>query len=207
MQREAPPADTRNQAKFTKSYRFYYGMGTMGYTHYWTQHRAFSDEEWKLVLGEAKRIVAKAQRGLYYSGKENPRSLTDINLDEQGFRKGFEEKGAWRTFPHPEVPIPQPGEPILLAGPNGRGKPRLSKHLIGLNGRQPHDYESFVLGKEPPTPYPGCQEAHARTGFVKTEYRPYDAVVVSILAAARMIAPDAIEVRSDGGDAAIRYLF
>ncbi len=109
--------------------------------------------------------------------------------------------------PHPEQPIPQKGEPILLAGPTGRGKPRLNRHLISLNGKQPHDYESFVLGKEPPRLYSDHLHNDELSGFVKTEYRPYDAVVVSILAAARTTAPDAIEVRSDGGDKAIRYLF
>ena len=175
----------------------------MGYTHYWTQKRAFSDAEWKLILGEAKRIIAKAARGHYYTGKEDATSASGSALDGQGFA----EKGAWRTFPHSEQPIPQPGQPILLAGPNGKGKPHLSKHLIALNGKRPHDYESFVLDKEPPTPHPERQQSDAMTGFVKTEYRPYDAVVVSILAVAQQIAPDAIVVASDGGNAAIRYLF
>ena len=51
-----------------------------------------------------------------------------------------------------------------------------------------------MLGKEPPTPYADRQDANALSGFCKTEYRPYDAVVVSILAVARTVAPDAIEV-------------
>jgi len=180
----------------------------MGYTHYWTQRRAFTEAEWKLILGEARRLVAKAARGRYYTGKEDAASQRDLLLDEQGFRHGFREAGAWRTFAHPEQPIPQPGEPILLAGPSGRGKPRLNQFLISLNGKPPHDYESFVLGKEPPTLFADRQGADACTGgFCQTEYRPYDAVVVSILHVARTVAPDAIEVRSDGGDAAIRYLF
>ena len=191
--------------EFTKRLPFYYGKGKMGYTHYWTQRRAFSDAEWKLVLGETKRIIAKAKRGYYY-GREDSASA-DLKLDGDGVRDGFQERGAWRTFPHPEVPAPRQGEPILLAGPSGRGKPRLNKDLISLNGQRPHDYESFVLGKEPPVPYANRHNANAITGFVKTEYRPYDAVVVSILAVARTVAPDAIEVRSDGGDGAIRYMF
>lgn len=179
----------------------------MGYTHYWQQRRPFTDDEWNLILGEAKRIVAKAARGHYYTGKEDTTSQDNVALDEQGFRYGFKESGAWRTFAHPEAPIPRQGVPILVAGPSGRGKPRLNKHLIALNGRRPDDYESFVLGKEPPTPFCDRPDADATLSFCKTEYRPFDAVVVSILAAARTVAPDAIEVRSDGGDAAIRYLF
>ena len=179
----------------------------MGYTHYWDQRRAFTDAEWSLILGEAKCIIAKAARGHYYSGKEDAASQNSLTLDEQGFRHGFKEEGAWRTFPHPEVPIPQRGEPVLLAGPNGRGKPRLNRHVIALNGMVPDDYESFVLDKKPRTPYADRHEPAALSGFCKTEYRKYDSVVVSILAAARSIAPDAITVSSDGGDAAIRYLF
>ena len=179
----------------------------MGYTHYWQQRRAFTDAEWNLILGETKRIIAKAARGHYYTGKEDAASQDNVAVDEQGCRGGFKEPGAWRTFAHPEVPTPCQGEPILVAGPNGRGKPRLTKHLISLNGKAPLDYESFVLGKEPPTPFCDRRDADATLSFCKTEYRAYDAVVVSILAVARTVAPDAIEVRSDGGDSAIRYLF
>lgn len=181
----------------------------MGYTHYWQQRRAFTDAEWNLILGEAKRLIAKAAKGCYYTGKEDAASTSQdsVAVDEQGCRGGFKEPGAWRTFAHSEAPIPCRGEPILVAGPSGRGKPRLSKHLIGLNGRRPDDYESFVLGKEPLTPFCDRPDADATLSFCKTEYRAYDAIVVSILAVARTVAPDAIEVRSDGGDAAIRYLF
>ena len=179
----------------------------MGYTHYWGQRRAFTDAEWTLLLGEAKRLIAKAAHGHYYTGREDAASEERLELDEQGFRHGFGERGAWRTFAQPDMPIPRQGEPILLAGPSGKGRPRLNRHLISLNGRRPHEYESFVLGKEPPTSFSDRQDPDAMTGFCKTEYRPYDAVVVSILAAARTIAPDAITVRSDGGDEAIRYLF
>ncbi len=39
--------------------------------------------------------------------------------------------------------------------------------------------------------------------FCKTARKPYDPVVVSILVAARDIAPDAIRISSDGGDEAL----
>ena len=179
----------------------------MGYTHHWTQKRAFTDDEWNLILGEAKRIIAKAARGHYYTGGKEDTSHNGVTLDEQGCSHGFEREEARRTFPHPEVPVPRRGEPILLAAPSGRGKPRLNKHLISFNGRRPLDYESFLLAKEPPPPLSKWPAADASSSFCKTELRPYDAVVVSILAVARTVAPDAIEVSSDGGDAAIRYLF
>ena len=180
----------------------------MGYTHYWTHKREFTDREWKTILGETKRIIAKAARGYYYAGKEDAASQNGLLLDEQGFRHGFAEAGAWRTFPHPEAATPRRGEPILVAGPVGTDKPRLTKHMISLNGKYPDDYESFVLPKMPSTPFADRQNnPDALSGFCKTEYRKYDAIVVSILAVARAVAPEAIEVRSDGGPQAIRYLF
>lgn len=180
----------------------------MGYSHYWTHKREFTDREWKTILGETKRIIAKAARGHYYTGKEDAVSQNGLLLDEQGFRHGFGEEGAWRTFPHPEAAIPQRGEPILVAGPDGTSKPRLTKHVISLNGKQPDDYESFVFPKLPQTPFADRQDnPHTLSGFCKTEYRKYDSVVVSILAVARAVAPEAIDVSSDGGSNAIRYLF
>ena len=65
----------------------------------------------------------------------------------------------------------------------------------------------YVVRVEPPTLLADRQDASALSGFCKTEYRPYDAVVVSILHVARTVAPDAITVSSDGGPEAIRYLF
>jgi hypothetical protein len=180
----------------------------MGYTHYWHQFRAFTASEWKQILGEAKRIVAKAARGGYYGGKEDVASQSGLEVDHQGFRTGFKEDYAWRTFPHPDQPIPCQGVPILIAGPGGQGMPIFNQEQIALNGKAPHDYESFVLERDPRgglwTPE---MAAEGVFNFCKTEYRAYDAVVVSILAAARLSAPKAIRVSSDGGPEAIRYLF
>ena len=105
----------------------------MGYTHYWSHTRAFTNAEWKVILGETKRIVAKAARGEYYTGKEDAASAESFTLNEQGFRHGFKERSAWRTFPRPELPIPCHGQPILLAGPDGSGKPRLTKSEMVVN--------------------------------------------------------------------------
>ena len=54
--------------------------------------------------------------GAILYGKENAASQDGLMLDEQGFRHGFGEEGAWRTFPHPEAATPRRGEPILVAG-------------------------------------------------------------------------------------------
>lgn len=187
----------------------------MGYTHYWRQKRAFTDAEWQQVTAEAKRICAKAMRGMY-SGKEDFASMTKSEVDEHGFRTGFAEETAWRTFPHDDCPTPMQGAAIPLANSHGEPgtMPEIDADCIALNGVQPKgDYESFVLEREPTMPdYYNEQRKikELREGlfsFCKTEYRPYDAVVVSILAAAAKIAPDAFFPSSDGGAEAIKLMF
>lgn len=89
---------------------------------------------------------------------------------------------------------------IDLAGPMGQGAPEFTKEYIGLNGDESKglDYESFWLSR---TADPGYSDS------CKTGGRPYDAVVVSILAAAQTIAPAALTVQSDGGASAIKRVF
>lgn len=176
-----------------------------------TQKRAFTQAEWDIIVSESRRICAKASRALY-AGKEDFASSTSAEHDEMGFRVGFKEEGAWRTFPHPEIATPMQGASIKLAGPDGEtGQPRFSEKDIALNGMTPEDYESFVLERAPVAE--GWQLKDIRTKIngifacVKTEYRPYDAVVVSILAVAVKVAPDAITTKSDGGPEAIKLMF
>jgi hypothetical protein len=174
----------------------------MGYTHYWKQSKPFTAGEWQRIAGEARRIVAKAANGLY-AGPEDFKSQTGLELDHNGVREGFNEAGAHRIFPHPERPIPIQGEVIRVAGPDGTGTPIINDEEILLNGVTPDDYETFHLRRVPQI------DRGQKTSFefTKTEYRPYDAVVVSILAAARQIAPGKITVTSDGGPNVIKYVF
>jgi len=84
---------------------------------------------------------------------------------------------------------------IAIAGGNGKGKPEFSKKAIVLNGADPDDYETFYLSKAP-------QDFE----FTKTAHRPYDAVVVSILAVAKK-ANKGFEPSSDGGMSAIKRMY
>ena len=139
------------------------------------------------------------------------KTAQEAEIDPQGFRVGFAEP-AWRTFPHEEVATPQQGAAITVCGPAGTGQPRFTNDEIALNGSEAkqEDYEPFALER---APNPGGWQTPAEVekegifSFCKTEYRPYDAVVVSILHVARTVAPEAIEVRSDGGPEALRLLF
>lgn len=184
----------------------------MGYTHYWRQKRAFTKSEWQTIVAEAKRICAKAERGDYYSGKEDFASSTGVEQTEMGFRVGFKESYAWRTFPHPEAPTPMQARAIRLADGSGSPgtKPEFSEDRICLNGVDPNEsYETFCLERAPECPEYQRKEAKTKGifNFCKTEYRPYDAVVVSILHIARTVAPEAIIVSSDGGLEAIKLMF
>lgn len=85
-------------------------------------------------------------------------------------------------------------EGIVVRGGMGTGAPEVKADGIWINGdlKTGQDYETFSL------------EPKVDQNFCKTEHRPYDAVVVSILAAAKAILGKKISVRSDGGPSAIR---
>lgn len=65
--------------------------------------------------------------------------------------------------------------------------PIFSTEEIIFNGKEPDDYETFVL-----TPKASDFE------FCKTQFRPYDALVCAALIAAKHHIRDGISVRSDG---------
>jgi hypothetical protein len=86
-----------------------------------------------------------------------------------------------------------------LAGWDGTGAPTIDDREIAFNGVEPDDYESFSLVSSP--------EGYTPTekglfGFCKTERRPYDLAVQVALVLLKWhseaIAPDAVEVASDG---------
>jgi hypothetical protein len=79
---------------------------------------------------------------------------------------------------------------IAIRGPFGEGKPVLTPTKIALNGDAASNlsHESFVLENRPKD-----------FNFCKTAQKPYDKVVVSILAAVDNIQPEAIRMKSDGG--------
>ena len=94
------------------------------------------------------------------------------------------------------------GKPILLAGPRGTFWPLFEHQVIALNGKKPDHYGSFVLFKGPTGRRAASQEHGECSGCCETGGQPYDAVVVAVLAAARAIAPGAIEVCCKNGNLA-----
>ena len=85
---------------------------------------------------------------------------------------------------------------IKIMGPDGTGKPVISSTEISFNGDEENgkDYETFELLK------------NGKSAFCKTNEKPYDKVVVSVLALAKEIHTD-FDVRSDGGKKAIKRVF
>jgi hypothetical protein len=83
---------------------------------------------------------------------------------------------------------------IALAGGDGNGKPDLNAKYISLNGAGDESYETFFLSKEKDDEF----------NFTKTSERPYDPVVVSLLAMIKKVSSDAVDISSDGGDGVFR---
>lgn len=86
---------------------------------------------------------------------------------------------------------------IVVRGGMGTGAPSVKADGIWLNGdgTTGQDHETFNM------------EPVVDSNFCKTNQKPYDAVVVSILAAAKVLLGKKIEVSSDGGPSAIRRVF
>ena len=92
---------------------------------------------------------------------------------------------------------------ISIKGGNGSGSPIANDQEIIFNGDASkkegewpngEDHETFALTPENPGDFQFC----------KTAQKPYDAVVVSLLAFIKQIAKDALKISSDGGNSAIK---
>lgn len=110
--------------------------------------------------------------------------------------EGFEDD-QWKKFTAEVKKIISAAkrDKIEIAGGDGRGKPQITDTYIMLNGKAPDDYETMRIEKGPED-----------FGFCKTAEKPYDAVVVSILAAAQKINKT-FKPRSDGGPSAIKRIY
>lgn len=76
---------------------------------------------------------------------------------------------------------------IPIAGRDGKGKPEITDTYILLNGEGDNAHERFYLEKNPKD-----------FEFTKTARKPYDAVVTSILQYIHKIAPNVLNISSDG---------
>jgi len=100
---------------------------------------------------------------------------------------------------------------IKLVNQNGEygTDPIVSCNEIALNGVKEDSCDTFYLARTLKGNRWSVKKQVWEHGesFCKTNGKPYDSVVVSILAAAKGLAPTAIKVTSDGGDEAIKMQF
>jgi len=99
---------------------------------------------------------------------------------------------------------------IVVAGPNGTGRPIITDEVISLNGEGRDGHETFYLAKSPSAEdrrihmedrqmfgrAPGREIA---SGFCKTNKKPYDAVVASILSVANRVGRGVFRATTDAG--------
>lgn len=115
----------------------------MGYTHYFPQQRAFTDQEWI-------DLCAAAFIAIDYASK-------NFNIEIQ---RDYDDEA----------------------------KPEINDEHIWLNGVGDEGHETFYITKDKMDGF----------NFCKTAQKPYDMVVGLILLSAHQIAPDALDISSDG---------
>lgn len=159
----------------------------------------FTDDEWKKILAGAKKIIAAFEKDPEPWGTAGEYH----NYDYAKYQKYLEEHPGDYMGAQEAHKDPSPTGPFKIMGPMGTGSPKLDNKQIALNGNEKSpagdlSHESFILWKNPPKD---------SWDFCKTARKPYDAVVVSILALAKKVAPKAISISSDGGRAALKKLY
>ncbi len=120
-------------------------------------------------------------------------------------------KAEWQTMRVAALQIMGGAEArgIFLGDAQGKtwsGDELFSNDSFCFNGANDESYETFcVRRKMRGASYDGEDMSEGAFGCCKTGFlgiRPYDAVVVSILRMMRQVAPGAIDISSDGGEAA-----
>ena len=86
---------------------------------------------------------------------------------------------------------------IVIRDGWGKGRPVVNNKEIYLNGDAENnlDHETFLITKKMDT---GRKYSDPGSGLTKTNRKPYDAVVATILVGIKKIAPKKFEPRADG---------
>lgn len=78
--------------------------------------------------------------------------------------------------------------------------PLVDKDKIVFNGQEPDDYETFYMERAPSSESNHSSNNEYKSfSFCKTQYRPYDPVVIAVLCLADLYCGEYINVSSDGG--------
>ena len=96
---------------------------------------------------------------------------------------------------------------IRLGDGHGEDKPIVDDTQIFLNGFASESYETFSLTPSMDIPKwsPFAAPEKCERGFCKTQQRPYDVVVTSILRMVHDLAPQKFHISSDGGTVVRTY--
>jgi hypothetical protein len=94
---------------------------------------------------------------------------------------------------------------IRICGGSGEAGtfPTVDKNEIFLNGCEHESHETYALTRVKPENPSWRKNEKDYFSFCKTAQKPYDRVVTSIMAMVKGIAPDAVEISSDGGPEAL----
>jgi len=86
---------------------------------------------------------------------------------------------------------------IVIRDGWGKGKPKIDNKQIYLNGDEENnlDHETFLITKKMDT---GRKYSDPGSGLTKTNRKPYDAVVATILVGIKKIASKKFSARADG---------
>ena len=144
----------------------------MGYTHYFTQKRDFKDEEWEMV----NRAFLKLTKNLMNVEFEKVFSADYCNM--------FSSTG-------------EGGEKVLIAPEyacgwtdfNTHPESKMNGDAICFNGVGDLSHETFIMEKAP---------KEKGFAFCKTNGKPYDLMVASMLIVCAGCAEGVFEISSDG---------
>jgi hypothetical protein len=79
-------------------------------------------------------------------------------------------------------------------------EPKIDSDFVILNGEQDEEYESLWISRKDSDRRQSHHKEEYVFGFCKTQYRPYDPVVVSILSSLKRYFPENVLISSDGED-------
>lgn len=171
-----------NTEKYKDQFDKQAAMGkTAGYTNYWTIKEPFTPDEWNVIMLAALRGITNGKR------------MKKIPAKSPVWADAFADYMAKNG--------------IVVKGPNGSGSPIVNEKEIAINGDASARISKEMTTHSGTTWDYSTDLAHESFNFenkksrdfCKTERKPYDMVVASILWWAKKTAPKKIDIGSDDG--------